>query len=76
MPDPDRGHRPHADGDWRETDMERLRQERDALQALLATLQPLPHGTMSAEGLRLKREWCRVQLWRAAQQRRKREESA
>ncbi len=74
MPEPRDPH-PTADGDWRETEDAALRQERDALRAFLATLEPLPHGDMSAQTLQRKRQWCRVQRWRAWQQRRGRQVS-
>jgi hypothetical protein len=75
MPDdPDRASRPAADGDWHETELARLRQERDALRAWLAGQEPVPHGDLSPAVLRRKRQWCQVQRWRAAQQRRRGED--
>jgi hypothetical protein len=64
-------------GDWHETALAALRQERDAHRAWLAAQPEAPHGEpMDPAVLRRKRAWCRVQRWRAWQQRRTREESA
>jgi hypothetical protein len=72
----DRAAHPTA-GDWHETALAALRQERDALRAWLAGQEPVPHGeTLDPEVLRRKRQWCRVQRLQAAQQRRKGEQSA
>ncbi len=76
MRDPGRSPRHTADVDWRETENDALRQEIAADRAWLAAQDPVPHGALSAEALRHKRQWCRVQRWRAAQQRRRGEDSA
>lgn len=70
----DRAPRPTAAGAWHATELAALRQERDALRAWLAAQEPVPHGDLSPEALRHKRQWCRVQRWRAWQARRRREE--
>ncbi len=71
MTEPDRSHLPSAEHSAHEAEMTRLRQERDALRAALAGLAAVPHGTVSPQTLRQKRQWFRVQRCHATQQRRR-----
>lgn len=67
--EPDRSGLPIADRAAHETEMDRLRQERDALRVWLAGQVSVPHGHLSAATLRRKRQWCQVQRVQARMQR-------
>ncbi len=71
-----RGEYPTAAHSAHELEMQRLREERDALRRLHLGPEIEQHGTLSPQALHTKRTWFKVQRRRATQQRRRRGKEA